>query len=75
MSDRSQHVVRNPHGGWSVRSSGANRAAKTFDSQAAAVSYARDLAKRAGSELFVHGMDGQIQKHTSFERSSHSSKS
>ena len=47
---KSYHVIRNPAGGWSVREVGAARATRTFDTQAKAVSYARGLARQAGTE-------------------------
>lgn len=67
----SQHVVRNPKGGWSVLRSGAERASKVFETQRDAVAYARDLAQRQGLELFIHGRDGQVRERSSFGRDPH----
>jgi len=61
MSKKSAHVVPSTKGGWSVRTSGAARAAKVFDTQEEAIKYARTLAKNAGSELYIHGRDGSIR--------------
>lgn len=66
MSEKSQHVVRNPGGGWSVRRTGSARAARVFDTQEAAVEYARDKAKREHTELYVHGRDGTIRQRDSY---------
>ncbi len=71
MKARSHHVIRNPAGGWSVREAGAARATKTFDTQAKAVSYAKGLARQAGSELFVHGADGRIRERNTYGHDSH----
>lgn len=68
---KSQHVVTNPHGGWSVVSSGSGRASKVFATQQAAVDHARDLARRNGSELFVHGRDGTIRERDSYGKDPH----
>jgi hypothetical protein len=66
MAKKSQHVVPNLKGGWSVKSAGALRAAKSFDTQADAVSWARSKTKKAGSSLVVHGRDGTIRLHDSY---------
>lgn len=66
MAKRSQHVVPNPQGGWSVRQSGAARASKTFGTQAEAVKYGRTVAKRAQSEFYVHRNDGTIREKNSY---------
>ena len=63
---KSQHVVSNPNGGWSVLRSGASRATRVFDNQADAVSYAKMLAEKEGTELYVHRRDGTIQERDSF---------
>lgn len=67
MTAKARHVVANVAGGWSVRSSGASRASRNFDSQSDAVSYARKLAKKEQVELYVHGQDGMIRERNSYE--------
>ena len=66
MSKTSKHVVPNPSGGWSVKSSGATRASKVFDTQQQAISYGRDAAKKTGTELYIHGRDGTIKNKNSY---------
>lgn len=66
MSKASKHVVPNPSGGWSVKNSGATRASRTFDTQQQAVTYARDAARKVGTELYVHGRDGTIKNKNSY---------
>lgn len=53
-SKRNQHVV--PHqDGWAVRGAGAQRATETFDRKVEAVQAGRNLARRQGTELVIHG--------------------
>ncbi|MGQ0484408.1 MAG: DUF2188 domain-containing protein [Hyphomicrobiales bacterium] len=66
MSGKSQHVVANPSGGWAVRQSGASRASRTFSTQTAAEKFARQAAKRAGSEVFIHRRDGTVRDRDSY---------
>jgi hypothetical protein len=68
MSKRVQHVVPNPHGGWSVKSQGVSRASKTFATQADAVAWARSKSKKEGLDLIVHGRDGTIRSSDSYAK-------
>lgn len=63
---KDQHVVANPRGGWSVRHTGAARATRVFDKQEDAVHYARDIARKESSELYVHRRDGTIREKNSY---------
>lgn len=57
---RNQHVV--PHQeGWAVKGAGAKRATEVFARKADAVQAGRGVARRQGTELVIHGADGQIQ--------------
>ena len=66
MSKITQHVVPNPKGGWSVKQGGASRASKVFDTQNAAIIYARDVSKNQKAELLIHGKDGAIRQANSY---------
>lgn len=66
MSKNAQHVVPNREGRWSVRKVGAAKATKIFDSQREAVEFARDLARKQNSDLYIHRKDGSIQDRDSF---------
>ena len=68
MSKKSQHVVPNLRGGWSVKSYGSERAAKTFDTQSDAVSWARSKSRKEGLDLIVHGRDGTVRFSNSYRR-------
>lgn len=67
MTTKGQHVV--PNGGkWSVRSSGASRAAGTYTTQKEAEQVARERAKNNGTELYIHGRDGRIRERSSYSK-------
>ncbi|HYU30791.1 MAG TPA: DUF2188 domain-containing protein [Thermoanaerobaculia bacterium] len=71
MSRNAQHVVPNPNGGWSVKKGGAAKATRTFATQGKAISYARELSKNQGSELYVHKRDGTIRSKDSYGNDPH----
>ena len=65
MSGRGQHVV--PAGDyWAVRRAGARRASGVYQSLKAAIERARALAKKQGTELYIHGRDGKIRERDSY---------
>ncbi len=64
-SKKDQHVVPRSDG-WAVRRSGAERASRVFANQADAVSHARNLAKEARGELYIHRRDGTIRERSSY---------
>jgi hypothetical protein len=62
---KSQHVV--PRGGfWAVRKSGSDRATRVFDTQEDAISAGRKIARKQGTELYIHDRDGLIRARESF---------
>lgn len=65
MSD-TRHVVPNNNGGWDSKKGGAERASKHFDTKKECEDYSRSLAKKERSELFIHGLDGKIQRKDSY---------
>lgn len=67
MSSKSQHVV--PSGNrWSVLTSGASRASAIYSTQSEAIEIARAKARKAGTELYIHGKDGRIRERFSYGR-------
>jgi hypothetical protein len=70
MAD-TRHVVPNSEGGWDSKKGGASRASKHFDTKAEAEKYSRDLSRNEGSELFIHGKDGKIQRKDSHGNDPH----
>ena len=68
---KDKHVVPSQKGGWSVRTTGASKAARNFDTKDKAVDYARNSAKREGSELYIHKKDGTISERRSYGKDPH----
>jgi hypothetical protein len=67
------HVV--PDGDkWTVKVEGNERASSTHDTQAQASTAGRQIAMRNGSELLVHGEDGQIRERNTYGKDPTSSK-
>ena len=64
------HVTPDPSWGWNVKESGVKKPLKHFETKEVAVIFARNLCKKAGVELFIHGRDGRIQECESFHRES-----
>jgi hypothetical protein len=67
----SQHVVKNPDGGWAVKKGGSTRATKVHRTQAAAKTQARSIAKNQKGELYIHGRDGKIREKDSYGNDPH----
>ena len=65
MGRKNQHVVPN-NGKWSVRGAGNSRRTATYDTQAEAITHAREIARNQGSELLIHRRDGRIRDRNSY---------
>ncbi len=70
MSKKNQHVVTHPKG-WAVRPEGAAQPSSVHRTQAAAIERARAQARAQGSELLVHGENGQIRERSSYGNDPH----
>lgn len=66
-----KHVVPRPNGEWAVRNSGAAKATRLFETQAAAIKFGREVARRDGVEFYVHRKDGTIRERDSYGRDPH----
>lgn len=56
-----------PHGDrWSVKSEGASRPSRLFNTQAEAAAYGRERAQREHSELIIQRSNGLIRSKDSF---------
>lgn len=66
MTKKTQHVVKNPDGGWAVKKGGSTKATKVFETQAEAISRGRQIAQNQKAEFYVHGRDGRIQQKNSY---------
>lgn len=62
---RNQHVVPHPDG-WAIKPAGADKPTAVLPRQSDAIDRARATTQRQGTELFIHGRNGQIR-----ERDSH----
>lgn len=62
MAKRTVYHVSPSGDRWKVKREGAAQAAKTFDLKAAAITYARSVAKNnKPSQVIVHRKDGTIE--------------
>ncbi len=66
MPKKTQHVVRHPDGGWSVKKGGSTQATKRFKTQKEAISYGKQISKNQGAELYIHRTDGLIREKSSY---------
>jgi hypothetical protein len=66
MTKKYRHVVAHSSGGWSVHRAGAARASRIFSTQADAVRYGKEIARRERTDLYVHRRDGTVEKKDSF---------
>ena len=65
MSGKNQHVV--PHdSGWAVKGAGNSKATSVHSTQANAIQQAREIAQNQGSEMLIHGQNGQIREKNSY---------
>lgn len=60
------HVVHNKDSGWDVKKANSQRATVNCNTKIEAVSAARLLSTRSGSEMVVHGVNGKIQYSNSY---------
>ena len=58
----SHHVVPNPNGGWDVKKGGETSSIGHFDKKQEAVDFGRKISQNQGTEFYIHGRDGKIQK-------------
>jgi uncharacterized protein YdaT len=66
MNKKVHHVFPHQGGGWSVRRSDTARASRIFSNKNDAIEYARKLAQKDHSDLFVHNKDGTISQKNSY---------
>lgn len=66
MTKKTQHVVKNPEGGWAVKKGGATKATKVHSTQEAAIKHGREIARSQKAEFYIHGRDGRIRDKDSY---------
>ncbi|CAD0000757.1 DUF2188 domain-containing protein [Flavobacterium salmonis] len=69
MTKKNQHVV--PKGdNWAIRGAGNSKVTKVVSTQKEAVQIARKIAINQGSEMLVHGRNGQIRERNTYGKDS-----
>ena len=58
---KDQHVTPHPNGGWQVKGAGNSRATVRTNTQREAINIGREISRNQGSELVIHGYNGQIR--------------
>lgn len=58
---KNQHVTKRSDGNWQVIGEGNSKATKITRTQKEAIDIAREISKKQGSELVIHGTDGKIR--------------
>lgn len=65
MKKQNIHVVPHPRG-WAPKREGAERATSVYPTQKEAEKAAREIARKDGVELIIHGQDGKIRERDSY---------
>ena len=65
MSKKNQHVVP-AEDGWGVKGAGNSKFTAITDTKQEAIDIGREIAKNQKTELFIHGLNGQIQDRDSY---------
>lgn len=66
MGKKNQHVTPNGNGKWQVKGAGNQKATSLHATQASAEAAAKTIAQKQGTELFIHGRNGQIRERNSY---------
>lgn len=61
-----QHVIPF-EGKWAVKTEAEEEITAEFDSQEEAVEFAQEIAESEGTELIIHGEDGEVESKQNFE--------
>ena len=67
MKRRNQHVVPHPNG-WAVKPEGGPGPSSVHHTQQEAIDRAREIARKQGTELLIHGRNGRIRERDSHGR-------
>ena len=70
MHKRNQHIVPHPNG-WAVRPERSAKSTSVHPTQREAIGAGRQAARNQGSELLVHGENGQIRERSSYGKDPH----
>lgn len=56
------HVTKHQSGKWQVKKAGGTKAIKLFDTQAEAISFAKEKSEKQDSNVIIHKKNGKIRK-------------
>lgn len=62
MTQKSNHHVVPHPDGWAVRRGGSDRASGVYSTQSQAIDAGRSMSRNQGTELLIHGKNGQIRE-------------
>ena len=63
---KNQHVTPHKDGGWQIKGANNSKATKRTETQAEAISIARNIAINNKSELLIHNKGGKIRQKNSY---------
>ncbi len=66
MVNQSPVHVESRENGWAVVREGSGRAVSLHPTQAEAAEEGRELARRAGTEFYLHAQDGRVREHRNY---------
>lgn len=58
----SHRVLPSADGGWDVKRDGASRASGHYERKQDAIDAGRVISRNQGTEFYIHGKDGKIQR-------------
>lgn len=61
------HVVPHEEEGWAVKKEGEDDPESTYSSRDEAINEAKQMAKEAGTMVYIHNEDGQIEKQENYQ--------
>lgn len=59
------HLVPDPNRGWAIRRAQSDRISAHAPTKAEAERIGREISRNQGTEFFIHGRDGRIQRRDS----------
>ena len=68
MANKSPVHVEPSESGWAVIRENSGRATSLHSTQSEAAEEGRELARREGTEFFLHAKDGQVREHRNYEK-------
>lgn len=57
---QTHHVIPKPSGEWAIKRGGVVEAIKVFATKRDAVEFAREISRKQGVEIVIHGRDGRL---------------